>query len=94
MTEYMKTISLDVEHLADHQAVFSYLRAYMELPEASEKSLDALSDALSEVTQEVRFTADRQAFIQICKNDFAWKVLRVLTNAADENPHLHFLLKK
>ncbi|MGI5989992.1 MAG: hypothetical protein ACOX78_06995 [Lachnospiraceae bacterium] len=94
MTEHTQTIKLDAACLADHRSVYSFLKTYMDLPESSEKSLDALSDALSEVTQDFRFTADRQTVAQICENSFAFSVLRVLTRAADENPHLHFLLEK
>ena len=55
-------------------------------------NLDALYDELSEVSKKTTIKLSRAALRAIILDDFAFTVLKVLTRAADENPHIHLLV--
>ena len=51
-------------------------------------NLDALSDMLSEVRQDTCFRVSRESLRKICGDDFGYRVLCLLSAAAEENPYI------
>ncbi len=86
-----KQIYLCPQRLTDKQAMSSFMKEHLDLPEYFGGNLDALSDVLSEVVQEVVFEADLSD-ADLFKEEYPGKVLRVISRACEENPHLHLFL--
>ena len=68
------------------------MKQTMELPEWFGGNLDALSDVLSEVTDETVFEVELGARGEFAKDGYPRKVLKVVVRAVKENPHLHLYL--
>ena len=57
-------------------------------------NLDALSDSLSEVTDQVDIILRPDTIMKICQNEYAYKVLLVLGRAGEDNPNLRLLFRR
>lgn len=57
-------------------------------------NLDALSDSLSEVTDQVDIILRPDAIRKICESEYAYKVLLVLGRAGEDNPNLRLLFRR
>ncbi|MDD7409415.1 MAG: barstar family protein [Anaerovoracaceae bacterium] len=85
---------LQFENISDREKTRTFAADTFGISEKDAPNLDALADCLSEVTEETAVKVGREALIQICKDDYAYRFLRVLSAAADENPHLHLLITR
>ncbi len=86
-----KQIYLSPLRLTDKQTMSSFMKEHLELPDYYGGNLDALSDVLSEITQDVVFEADISEAHHF-KEEYPGKVLRVISRACEDNPHLHLYL--
>ena len=88
----MKEITIDcggVENMADfHNA----LAAAFSLPAHSGKSLDALYDYLTEITQDTRLILNNWHHAEYRMGDYSGKAVYVFHCAIRENPHLTVFL--
>ena len=55
-------------------------------------NLDALHDSLSEVSEDTVLLFDVEAMKIICMEKYAWKVMRVLLDETEDNPHIRVKL--
>lgn len=92
--DFNKKIWLDASKLKDKDTLYSYMKEIFELPEYFGNNLDALSDSLSEVSEPIDILLTRQTVKDICEDEYAFKVLIVLGEAANNNPYLHLLFRK
>ena len=82
----MRTILLDGGRLARRGAAMDILTLALDLPEEWGRNLDALHDCLTEVGQPTRMElTDREA---LERTVFGQRLLRVLEDAAWENPYI------
>lgn len=57
-------------------------------------NLDALNDSLSEVDEDTYVILTPDSIMKICKEEYAYRVLLVLGNAAQANPYLHIRFRQ
>ena len=91
-SSFLKRIRLDPENLGDKESMSLYMKQAVELPEWFGSNLDALADALCEITDETVFevkVGDRDEF---ARDGYPKKVLKVISRAVSENPHLSLYL--
>lgn len=88
----LKQIRLDPELLCDRDAMASFMKRELDLPVWFGGNLDALSDVLSEVTEETVFEVDIRSVEVFSAEGYPGRVLKVISDAAKENPHLHLYL--
>ena len=86
----MKEIMLDCSRLKERDMMRDYMTELFHFSKKDEftGNLDHLNDLLSEVTSDIRLCISAEALSTAAEASFSWKVLRVLINAAKENPHL------
>ena len=87
-SSFLKRVVLDPENLRDKESMSLYMKKAMDLPEWFGSNLDALADALSEIADNTVFEvkiADREEFAE---DGYPKKVLKVISRAVSENPHL------
>jgi RNAse (barnase) inhibitor barstar len=85
----MKTVNLDADRIMNKEDMGDYMHEIFLLPAHSGRNLDSIHDLLSETRQDTMFLLSHACVKKICQNAYAFKVLRVLGRAADENPHIH-----
>lgn len=85
----MKTITLELTHIETVRALHIYLAYMLALPAHYGRNLDALFDCLTDISEDTRI-------IVVAKGArgetaaFLPRLMRVLHDAAQENPHLTF----
>ena len=79
------TVKLDPERIRDRESMAAYMDEIFCFPEYFGRNLDALADLLSEVETETIIEIDHLNLAKICLSDYAYKTLRVLVNAAEDN---------
>lgn len=84
----MDGIYLDGNRITTKEAMAAYMREIFPLPEYFGGNLDALTDCLSEITEDTEIRLTRESLSAICQNTYAYRTLTVLSQAAAENPHL------
>lgn len=89
----MREILLDTNKLIDRKSMGGYMRELLDLPEYFQPNLDSLADCLSEVTEDVDFILGEEDLLRMIVNDYAYRAVRVISNATYENPHLHLHIK-
>ena len=82
-----RAIVLDGSRVTNRADMCKYMRSQFGEDFACE-NLDALHDALSEVTEDILFVLTRRNVTLLCQDPYAYKVLLVIGSAAQENPHL------
>lgn len=85
-----REITLDGECLMDRESLYAALKPI--LPFAVDPNLDAIADALSEIAEEARLVVTRSALSTCVEENFAFRALRMLVWAAQENPNLWLTL--
>lgn len=87
-----KTVYLDASRIRDRNAMYMYFDEMFDLPEGTGRTIDSISDVLSEVSEDVSFILTHDCIREIVKSNYAFKVLLMLGRNADENPHItiHF----
>lgn len=89
----MREIVLDADRLLNKGDMGEYMSEVFPFPEYFGKNLDALHDLLSEVEEDTDIILTKDNVRQICASRYAYKVLRVMSDAAEENPHLRILFR-
>lgn len=92
--DFNRKIWLDATRMKDKESLYAYMNELFELPEYFGNNLDALSDCLSEVIEHTDILLTRSCVKELCNDDYGFKVLIVLGEAANENPYLHLLFRK
>lgn len=87
-----KTVYLDASRIKDRLSMSMYMKEIFPLPSYFGNNLDALHDALMEVSDDVNLNLSHDCIQDIIASKYAFKVLLVLGRCADENPHIriHF----
>lgn len=88
----LKQIRLDSQTLSGRDALAGIMRKELDLPQSFTGNLDAFSDYLGEVVDDTVFEVEASFAEGADPGSFAAKVLRVISDAAQENPHLHLYL--
>lgn len=81
-------IKLDRERICRREDMAAYMKETFAFDDGFGGNLDALRDSLSEVSRQTDIYIDQETMAVICTEAYAWKVFRVLTDAAAENPYL------
>jgi RNAse (barnase) inhibitor barstar len=89
----MREIILDADRLLNKGDMGEYMSEVFPFPEYFGKNLSALRDLLSEVNEDTDIILTRDNVRQICASRYAYKVMLVLSDAAEENPHLRILFR-
>ena len=93
MTDHLiRRVVLTNEKIGSRESMASYMKEALQLPEYFGGNLDALSDLLSEVSEETVFEIEGSELAGMPGDGYAAKTLRVLAGACDENPHIHLYL--
>ena len=93
MSEYLiRRIILTADAVRDKESMASFMKEQLDLPDYFGGNLDALSDLLSEVSQETVFEVEETEALRMPEDGYAARTLRVLERAADENPRIHLYL--
>lgn len=87
----MEAIRLDAERLLGREEAMEQLGRALALPEWWGRNLDALHDCLTQLGRPVRLELGRREALE--GTDFGRRLLRVLEDAAAENPHLELSLE-
>ena len=93
MTDHLiRRVVLTNEKIGSRESMASYMKEALQLPEYFGGNLDALSDLLSEVSEETVFEIEDSELARMPEDGYAAKTLKVLAMACDENPHIHLYL--
>ena len=87
----MQSVILDGELLLTREDVHKTLREGLSFPEWYGNNLDALHDVLTDRMEETHIELKNRALLEEHLGDYAVYLLRVMTDCAEENPHLHIL---
>ena len=87
----MQSVILDGELLLTREDVHKTLREGLSFPEWYGNNLDALHDVLTDRMEETYIELKNRALLDEHLGDYAVYLLRVMTDCAEENPHLHIL---
>ncbi len=88
----LNQVRLYPEKLADKESMSELMKASLDLPDYFGGNLDALADVLSEVTQETVFEVDISDIGAFSPDEYPKKVLKVISHACEDNPHIHLYL--
>ena len=88
----MQNVILDGELLLTREDVHNTLRTELRFPEWYGNNLDALHDVLTDRMEETHIELKNRTLLDEHLGDYAVYLLRVLTDCAEENPHLHLHL--
>ena len=89
----LRQVRLVPDMLADKETMAWYLKKELDLPEWFGGNLDALADVLSEISEETAFVAEAAALPAFYEEGRPKMVLKVISRAVQENPHLHLYIK-
>ena len=93
MTDHLiRRVVLTGDNIGSRESMASFMKEALQLPDYFGGNLDALSDLLSEVTEETVFEIEESELAFIPEEGYAAKTLKVLDRAAEENPHIHLYL--
>ena len=87
-----KEIRIDASRITSRRDMAEYMKELFSFPDTFGGNLDALHDSLSEVSEDTVLIFDAPTLRDICDDKYAWKVLRVLLDETDENPHIRVKL--
>jgi RNAse (barnase) inhibitor barstar len=87
-----KTIRLDGSRITNRKDMAVYMKEIFSFPETFGGNLDALHDCLSEVNADTVIQLDEETLRTICDEKYAWKVMRVLLDETEDNPHIRVKL--
>ena len=85
----LRLVRLDPEVLFDKESIALYLKKELDLPAWFGGNLDALADVLSEISEETAFVVEITSLPAFYAEGRPKKALKVISRAAQENPHLH-----
>ncbi len=87
-----REIMIDASRITSRRDMAEYMKEVFSFPETFGGNLDALHDSLSEVAEDTVLLLDADSMRLICEDRYAWKVLRVLLDEAEDNPHIRVKL--
>ena len=87
-----KTIRLDGNRITNRKDMAVYMKEIFSFPETFGGNLDALHDCLSEVNVDTVIQLDEETLRTVCDEKYAWKVMRVLLDETEDNPHIRVKL--
>jgi len=87
-----RTIRLDGSRITNRKDMAVYMKEIFSFPETFGGNLDALHDCLSEVNADTVIQLDEEAMRTVCDEKYAWKVMRVLLDETEDNPHIRVKL--
>lgn len=90
----MKKVILDCSLVETSAGLHLQLSELLDLPEYYGNNLDALADCLSEIHREVCLTLENIDMLESALGDYAQRFLRVLAQAAEENPYFSYEICK
>ncbi len=88
----LKQICLHPIKIKDKETMAASMNEVLDLPDYFGGNLDALADVLSEISRETVFEVEISDIDLFSKEEYAIKVLKVISRACEENPHLHLYL--
>ncbi len=86
----MRTVTLDCAAIETTAGLHLQLAELLDLPEYYGSNLDALSDCLGDVRQDICLVLANAGALEEALGDYARRFVRVLEQAAGENPHFCF----
>ncbi len=87
-----RTIRLDGSRITNRKDMAVYMKEIFSFPETFGGNLDALHDCLSEVNADTVIQLDEETLRTVCDEKYAWKVMRVLLDETEDNPHIRVKL--
>ena len=87
-----KTIRLDGSRITNRKDMAVYMKEIFSFPETFGGNLAALHDCLSEVNADTVIQLDEETLRTVCDEKYAWKVMRVLLDETEDNPHIRVKL--
>ena len=87
-----KEIRIDASRIVSRKLMAAYMKEVFAFDETFGGNLDALHDSLSEVSEDTVLLFDVEAMKTICTEKYAWKVMRVLLDETEDNPHIRVKL--
>ncbi len=88
----LQQICLHPHKIKDKEAMAASMKEALDLPDYFGGNLDALADVLSEIARETVFEVEISDIDLFSREEYAKKVLKVISRACEENPHLHLYL--
>ena len=85
----MKEIYLDESRLHDKESMSTYMKEVFPLPVECGNNLDAISDGLSEVDEDIRIYLDDQTIEALAKEEYSLCFIQMFLDACRDNPYLH-----
>ena len=87
-----RTIRLDGNRITNRKDMAVYMKEIFSFPETFGGNLDALHDCLSEVNADTVIQLDEETLRTVRDEKYAWKVMRVLLDETEDNPHIRVKL--
>ena len=87
-----RTIRLEGSRIPNRKDMAVYMKEIFSFPETFGGNLDALHDCLSEVNADTVIQLDEETLRTVCDEKYAWKVMRVLLDETEDNPHIRVKL--
>ena len=84
--------SLNARRMTTREEAHAHLKERLKLPDWYGNNLDALYDCLSEIGEPTRIVLHFAAKLAKLPNGYGEKLLRVLRQAAEENPNIRLSL--
>ncbi len=87
-----REIRIDGSRIISRKLMAAYMKEIFAFDETFGGNLDALHDSLSEVSEDTVLLFDEEALKTVCTEKYAWKVMRVLLDETEDNPHIRVKL--
>ncbi len=87
-----REIRIDGSRIISRKLMAAYMKEIFAFDETFGGNLDALHDSLSEVSEDTVLLFDEEALKTVCTEKYAWKVMRVLLDETEDNPHIRIKL--
>lgn len=87
-----REIRIDASRIVSRKLMAAYMKEVFAFDETFGGNLDALHDSLSEVSEDTVLLFDEEAMKTVCTEKYAWKVMRVLLDETEDNPHIRVKL--
>ena len=87
-----REIRIDGSRIISRKLMAAYMKEIFAFDETFGGNLDALHDSLSEVSEDTVLLFDEEVLKTVCTEKYAWKVMRVLLDETEDNPHIRIKL--